>query len=128
MDKTMRPHLGARFLTSASGEPEFVGERDHRHYKVILEIEDLPKDVYAATFELHPTYYDPVRTLRPDQNGQIRLETTTYGDYDLSVLLRTKEGEERIRGNLLQELRRWYEKMGLSNPAIQKALADIAAN
>jgi hypothetical protein len=124
----MSPSLGVRFQVGANGEPQFIDQGGHRHYKVVFEIENLPEGVYAATFELDPTYFDPVRTLRPDENGRIRLEVNAYGDYDVNVRLRTREGEVRVRGNLYRELQRSCQEMKLGGPAIEEALADIAAN
>lgn len=71
------PNLTIRLKTDPGRRPTFQEGTDHRHYGVIFEIENAPADAYAATFELDPSsYYDPVRTLRPQAEGQFRLETT----------------------------------------------------
>ena len=126
MPATMPPEIRARFALDAAGNPqfEFVEEDQKKHYKLMLEVENLPADVYAATFELDPTYYDPVQTVRPDDQGRVRLETTSYGDYRLKVRLRTKEGEIQVVDSLVGALRRSQPDMP-ANPAIVQAIAEI---
>jgi hypothetical protein len=117
------PRLIARFETDAEGKPRFTQDSDKRHYRLVFEIENAPPDAYAATFELHPTYYDPVRTVTADQDGKIRLETSSYGDYLLKVLLRTKKGEIPIADTVSHALQKSHATA--NNPALDQALADI---
>jgi hypothetical protein len=86
--------LVARFETDERGEPRYVESKGRKHYEVVFEVENAPAEAYAATFKLDPqTYYDPVRTLRKENDGKFRLKTTTYGDYGLKVELRTSDGK-----------------------------------
>jgi|SRR5215471_12413813 len=124
MPATMPPEIKARFELDAAGNPQFIEQDQKKHYKLMLEVENLPEDVYAATFELDPTYYDPVQTLRPDDQGRVRLETTSYGDYRLKVRLRTREGEIQVVDNLARALKRSQPEMP-ANPAIDRAIAEI---
>jgi hypothetical protein len=117
------PQLIAQFETDNDGKPRFFERGGHKHYKLVFEVENMPKDVYAGTFELDPTYYDPVRTLRPDK-GKLKLETTSYGDYDLKISLRTRDGEIVFVDNLVRALERARAKMP-DNPAIDQAIAEI---
>ncbi len=116
-----------RFETDDLGNPRFVKDDGTRHYRLLFELENLPPDVYAATFELHPSYYDPVRTVRPDREGRVRMKTTSYGDYDLKVRLRTKDGEIRMIDGLVKALKRARPTMP-PNPAIDQAIADLDAH
>ena len=124
MSQDHEPDLIVRFETDAKGEPKKQTVSGRNIYTVVFEIKDVPDDVYAATFELDPSYYDPLRTLRPDPAGNIRLETNTYGNYDVNVRLRTKRGETVVlRGNLLDRLRRSSD---VQNPAVAEAISYIA--
>jgi hypothetical protein len=124
---TNSPRLKADFIFDSRGDPTFVADEEKKHYYIKFEVENVPPDVYAATFELHPTYYDPVRTIFPDSNGHIELATTSYGDYDLKVRLRTKEGREvPVTDSLANMLQRNRAAMP-SNPTIDSAIADISA-
>ncbi|HVR46053.1 MAG TPA: pYEATS domain-containing protein [Candidatus Binatia bacterium] len=118
------PELLARFKTDPQGHPEII-ERDQKsHYQVIFEIKNPPPDVYAAQFELDPTYYDPVRTVQPDDNGNVVLKTTSYGDYPVTVTLHTKDGEYEVRDTLSRALNRARDAMP-GNSKIDEAISEI---
>ena len=127
-----RPQLLARFKATPEGKPEFIKDDDLRHYKIVFEVENAPPDTYAATLVLDPTYYDNRRTLRPDSDGRFRLETTTFGDYNVTVRLRTKEGDIQLIENLEQALERARERSStgarMDDAAVNEALAYIAAH
>src|SRR5437870_5694499 len=125
MASSRSPQIVARFETDAQGNPKFFQDAKKKHYKLVFEIQNAPPNVYAATFELHPTYYDPIRTLTPDDDGKLRLKATSYGDYDLKVRLRTKEGEIQIIDSVAHALKRMRHEMS-QNPSIDQAIADIA--
>ena len=124
MPSTIPPEVVARFETDEAGNPRFIESDEKKHYRLMFEVENVPPDVYAATFELHPTYYDPVRTVRPDAEGRVRLETTSFGDYDLKVRLRTKEGEIQVVDSLVRALKRARSGMP-PNAAIDQAISEI---
>jgi hypothetical protein len=94
------PQLVAHFATDAQGEPQYVATgAGLKHYKIVIEVENPPSDLLAATFYLDPSYYLPVRTVEPGADGKVTLETTAYGDYPLKVDLHrgaTREPEPRI--------------------------------
>lgn len=122
------PRLVASFETDNYGNPAFVRRGDKNHYRVSFEVEDAPPSAYAATFELAPDYYDPVRTLRPDADGKFRLKTTTYGDFDVKVVLRTSDGKEQtLMANLKSALEKSL-KSAAGQPKFIEALNDIAAH
>jgi hypothetical protein len=126
MTSMTTPMLAVRFETDADGNPKFVKDAEKKHYRLLFEVENAPSDVYAGTFELHETYYDPIRTIRPDSDGRIRMKTTSYGDYGLKVRLRTKQGEIQLADSLVDALKRTRPQMP-SNPSIDDAIADIQA-
>ena len=129
MTKQAPPQLVAEFETDAHGDPRFVEQGGLKHYKIVFEIQNIPANAYAATFELDPSYYDPVRTLRPDPDGKIRLETTAFGDYDVKVRVRTKEGEVPVFGTLKTALQNSAQRgLAAANPAVDAALEYIASH
>jgi hypothetical protein len=124
---TPTPRLTVRFETDPSGNPTFVQDSDKKHYYLAFEVDDLPADVYAATFELDPTYWDPVQTIFP-QNRRATLRTTSYGDYGLRVTLRSKGGPDLpIIDTVVRALSRARSSMP-PNPTIDSAIADLAAH
>ncbi len=127
MSTEFKPAIVARFKTDTEGNPVFVTDGDTKHYEVTIGVENAPQETYAATFELDPTYYDPIQTVRPDTEGQFSLETTSYGDYDVTVRLRTKEGEIPLADSLKRALQRSYGTAP-ANPALMSALTDIEKN
>ncbi|HXZ01756.1 MAG TPA: hypothetical protein VEI03_17305 [Stellaceae bacterium] len=120
------PNLVVRLVTDDQGRPKYIEDDDQRHYKVVFEVENAPEDAYVATFELDPSYYDPIRTLKPDSDGKFRLATTTHGDYPLIVrLLRSNGVELVLKDSIVRGLRRTRSTMA-SSPAIDAALSEIA--
>jgi hypothetical protein len=119
------PRLVAHFKTDEQGAPVFRAGKAHKHYKIILEVENPPPDTYAATFELDPTFYDPLRTLPPDEDGKFRLSTSSYGDFEVLVKLHTKRGEVPIANSLARALQRSRQGVA-ADPKISAAIADIA--
>jgi hypothetical protein len=128
MLSTMPPEVAARFETDQAGNPLFIeDDKKRRYYRITVEIENIPREVYAATFELHETYYDPITTLTPDSEGRIRLTTTSFGDYTMKVRLRSKEGEIQIIDTLSRALERG--RLGMSpDVRVDQALAEIRAH
>ena len=127
MTSDTSPKLTVRLETDPAGRPVVLAGPDHRHYKVVFEVENAPPDTYAATFDLDPeTYSDPSRTLRPDAKGRFLLKTTTYGDYPLVVRLRRSRGEDiMLRANVASGLRAAH---GPAGGDVRQALEYISAH
>ena len=124
MSETMQPTLAVRLKTDPTGKPRFLEGKHLRHYRIVLEIENAPADAYLAQVELDPTYADPVRNLERAPDGTFRLETTTYGDYPVSVhLYRTGGYDIVLKDSVARALRR---SAASPDPATQQALNDIA--
>lgn len=122
-----QPELVARFVTDERGQPRYVETGTGRkHYRIVIEVKNTPSDVLAATFELDPTYYLPVRTVEPDADGKVKLETTVYGDYALRVNLRSRTGVTPIRTTLRKALLGGESRE--RGPKIDAAIAEIAAH
>ncbi len=127
------PKLAVRLQTDKDGRPIVVQRDGTRHYSVLLEVRNAPADTYAATFELDPTDYDPVRTLAPDAQGNIRLSTTTSGDFPVLVRISRSGGANTVlKESVARALRRGHETepsaAGEDRSAISQALNDIAAH
>ena len=120
------PQLVARFATNEQGEPQYVETSAGKHYRIVIEVENAPSDLVAATFELDPTYYLPVRTIEPDVDGRVKLETTAYGDYALKVDLRSKSGVIPVKTTLRKALLSGEARE--QEPKIGAAMAEIAAH
>lgn len=122
-----QPEIVARFETDAEGLPEFNQGSDKKHYKLVLEVKNAPPDVYVAQFELDPTYYDPLRTVRPDDEGRFVLRTTSYGDYPVTVTLMSSQGTYEMRERLSQALAKGMSDAAPS-PTLKAALTEIETN
>jgi hypothetical protein len=120
------PQITVRFSTDANGVPEVVSRDGKRHYRVVFEIENAPADAYAATYELDPSYYDSVRTLKRDDDGKFQLKVGTFGDYPVIVHLhRPDAGDLTLKEGVARALKRARETMP-ANPEVDKALSYIA--
>jgi hypothetical protein len=121
------PKLTVQLKLDGSGNPIFVQGPEHRRYDVILEVENVPPDAYAATFEFDPsTTYDAFHTLRPKPDGGFHLETTTYGDSPVVVRLRrSKGGDLLLMEGIARGLRRTHATAGDLAP-FREALSYIA--
>lgn len=126
MSRTATPKIIAKLHVDEHGDPAVVEAGDKKHFRISFEVQDSPSNAYAATFELDPkTYYDPIRTLRPDSNGQFHLDTTTYGDYDVRVTLRTEDGRDQlIQATVSSALEETIEPT--ANASVAEALSYIA--
>jgi hypothetical protein len=124
MSETVQPTLTVRLKTDSAGKPRFFTGTRHRHYRVVFEIANAPKDAYLAQVELDPSYPEPVRNLERDPDGVFRLETTTYGDYPVLVHLYRSNGYDPVlRDNIARALRRSATD---ASPKVQQAIEDIA--
>lgn len=118
------PRLIANFRTDARGVPKFKDRGRRRHYKIVIEVENPPKDTYAATFSLDPSYYDSLREITPDEAGAIRLAISSYGDYAVAVKLRTSKGVIELNQSLARSLREGIRR----SPALTVAGGDTGSS
>jgi hypothetical protein len=119
----MKPTLEAEFILDDQGIPVAIQAGDRTHYKIRLFVNDAPDDTYAVTYQLHESYYDPVRETRDRSNG-FEEEITSYGDYTIQARLRTKKNVETLADSLGGALTRHHSPPS-SNSAIENALRNI---
>jgi hypothetical protein len=117
-----KPKLVARFILDEQGRPQVIKGSDHKHYWIELYVEDAPEGTYAVNYQLHDSYYDPVRESRnPGDRFAERL--TSYGDYTVQASVRTKNRVEPVSAELSEALTRGHKDE--SSAMIAEALEDI---
>lgn len=119
------PRIVARFLLDTKGLPEVVKRPDVNHYRIKIFIEAPPADTYAVTYQLHESYYDPVRESRDATTGFAE-ETTSYGDFTIQAQVRTRSRVEVTAAELSTALA-FGHKDDMSAD-ISRALEEIRAN
>ena len=117
--------IKAVFVTDDKGEPEYIESGGVKHFKIQLAMEDTPTDAYAVTYELHESYYDAIRENHHRDEG-FREELTSYGDYDIQVKVRSRQGTSILRTSLADALQQGHTEG--STPAVAKAIAMIKAH
>ena len=121
------PQLVARFATDAQGDPQYVKtDTGLKRYKIVIEVENAPSDLLAATFYLDQRDYLPVQTVEPGADGRVTLETTAYGDYGLTVDLRRQAGTIPVTTTLRRALLSGESQE--PGPKIAAAIDEIAAH
>jgi hypothetical protein len=80
--KTDKPKLRASFDLDDSGQPKYVERDGLKHYRIRLNVEGAPAQSASVTYQLHPSYWDPVREVFDPKNGFAE-EITSYGDFDV---------------------------------------------
>jgi hypothetical protein len=95
--------IKAVFVTDANGEPEYIESGGVKHFKIQLQMEGTPKDAYAVTYELHKSYYDAIRE-NHDRDEGFREDLTSYGNYDIKVKVRSRQGTSMLITSLVDAL------------------------
>jgi hypothetical protein len=103
INENAKPVLVAEFVTDEKGVPKFRPGGSYMHYNIRLKVKGAPEDAYAVTYGLHETYYDPIRESR-DINEDFLEEITSYGDYPVQAIVRSKQGSQTLVTNLSQAL------------------------
>ncbi|NJN63524.1 MAG: hypothetical protein HC882_00720 [Acidobacteria bacterium] len=120
-----KPTLVAKFLLDSHGAPQVAYRGDPAHYRIELAVTNAPADTYAVTYELHESYYEPVRESRR-RGDQFSEEITSYGDYEVRATVRGKARSQVVVAELSEALRRGHGRN--PSPALAKALRDIESN
>src|SRR5262249_47847523 len=120
-----RPMLVAKFVLDSNGAPQVSDQNDPPHYRVRLTVKNTPEDSYAVTYELHESYYEPVRESR-SRADDFAEEITSFGDYEVRATVRGKHRNQTIVAELSEALTRGHSKEISST--IVKALRDIKGN
>jgi hypothetical protein len=120
----MTPLLTAKFDLDERGEPRAIKRGILDHYTILLGVDHCPTDTYAVTYNLHDSYYDPVRQVSRSTPG-FEEQISSYGDFEVRATLRTK-GDQHVVSELLStSLRRSYPSPSL---AVRQAIDAIAAH
>lgn len=117
------PKLLAEFVLDPAGQPQFVEGDSEKQYKLRLFLKDIPKDAAMVQYELHPTYYRPVRNV-PYGVKDFQEYTTSYGDYEIKASLYRKDSAVRLATTLIAALRDNYSTA--MTPEIQGAITDLS--
>jgi hypothetical protein len=116
------PKIVAQFELDSAGKPKAVVRGSTKHYSIRLHLASPPEDTYAVTYQLHPSYYDPVRESH-DRASSFSSELTSYGDYTINAKVRTKQGVIAVTFPLSEALKEGHAS-SMSTP-IASALSDI---
>lgn len=117
-----RPTLVAKFLLDSDGAPQVAYGGEPVHYRIELAVTDAPTDTYAVTYELHESYYEPVRESRR-RTDNFSEEITSYGDFKVRATVRGKTRNQVVLAELSEALRRGHGSH--TSSALGKALRDI---
>jgi hypothetical protein len=117
--------LVAKFALDSEGVPKVAYQGDPPHYRITLTVSGAPEDAYAVTYELHESYYEPVRESRRRTDG-FGEEITSYGDYEVRASVRGRRRTQTVVAELSEALARGHAKE--TSPAIAAALRDITDN
>jgi hypothetical protein len=119
------PCLLARFELDANGRPQAIRDGGRSHYLIRFEMQDAPADAYAVTYQLHESYYDPVRESKR-RDSRFSEELTSYGDFVVRAKIRSPDGVETVSSPLSKALEQGHRDA--LTPEIQAALRDIREN
>ncbi len=123
-----RPRLGARFVLDTDGAPAAIQSStapDLKHYKIDLFTLEAPSSARSVTYELHPSYYDPLReVVRKSDKDQFVEPITSYGDYEIRVAV-SGSTEDVATVWLSDALRRSHRDALETDSAIARAIQDI---
>jgi hypothetical protein len=124
-DRKVRGAVRAEMILDEKNEPVRIKGDSLDHYKVRLFLDTQNPEVESVTYNLDPTYYDPVRESR-DPDSQFSIELTTYGDYPVTV--DAQVGNEIVREvkPLAELLEQTHQET--ASPEIESALKYIAAH
>jgi hypothetical protein len=121
-ERAKGPQLRAEFVTDANGTPETVHGEGVDHFRIKLFVDDAPDGTHAVTYELDPTYFDPVREVRAGVQ-RFEQEITSYGDYELSARVRHRGRTEYLGTSLTKALEGTYGSGAeIQSPAVRDAI------
>jgi hypothetical protein len=116
------PRLRAEFVLDDRGRPQW-DDKDNGYW-IRLSVNDAPEDTFAVTYELHESYYDPIRVSR--KPATFSTDISSYGDFTVRAEVRRKSRTDQIAVLLSRALRVAHGT--IASKAITDAIADIAAH
>ena len=120
-----KPLIRASFILDKQGRPIAIQSGGTKHYRIKLHVEDVPEDAHAVTYELHESYYDPIREVRRDVPN-FEEEITSYGDYDLKIRVRRKNRVDLATTTLGRALENAYKDS--MTPMVREAIDEIKSD
>ncbi len=118
------PAIKATFDLDENGQPTAIQSGNLKHYRIRLQVDNVPEDTYAVTYMLDDTYYNPVRESR-ERDAGFAQELTSYGDFTVQAKVRSKGGVTTVATPLSAALRAGHGAE--LRPGIEAALKDIRA-
>jgi hypothetical protein len=120
--------LLAEFHLDGDGKPVFTLSGGKKHYQIDLFVTNAPTEAYCVTYQLDDSYVVPKRIV-PRTVPEFRESITSYGDYDINVMVLTKKHATSPSIFSSDLSRALMEKYNPSPPAeIQNAIQDILDN
>ncbi len=120
--------LGAHFVLDSDGASTVIQSSttpDLKHYKINLFTFEAPSTAQSVTYELHSTYYDPLReVVRKSDDDQFVEPITSYGDYEIRVAVSGSTGDVATVW-LSDALRQGHRDALEPESAIAKAIQDL---
>jgi hypothetical protein len=117
------PKLTAQFDLDPTGQPKSLLRGSTRHYDIRLQLVGAPQDTYAVTYQLHDSYYDPVREAR-DPETRFSEHLTSYGDFTVNAKIRSRQGVFTVALPLSEALRDGHSSS--MSPAIRAAIEELS--
>jgi len=94
----------ASFVMNEAGEPKREAAGNVSAYWISITIRGAPSDTYSVTYKLDPTYYDPIVEVTTKHN-EFNLEFTSYGDYAIGAIVRTRSFTYTVSRRLYEALK-----------------------
>ena len=125
---TSKPKIAAKFVLDSEGHPVVVkasAESELKHYKIELFLVDPPSSAESVTYELHSSYYDPVReVVRSSENDPFVEPITSYGDYTIRSLA-SGSTAPLDQTTLSGALRRGHQGQAIPGTPLWAAISDL---
>jgi transcription initiation factor IIF auxiliary subunit len=124
-DEKLKVKVRAELILDSNKEPVSSRRSSLKHYEIRLFLEGKNPNINQVVYKLDPSYYDPIRETSDEKNN-FAIETTTYGDYYVTVDVQV--GSEVVRQEILLSdlLKQSYTEK--ENAAIDQAIKDIEQN
>jgi hypothetical protein len=119
-----RPAIKIEFRLDENGNPLFIEQGNYKHYKIHISVENYPEDIYAVSYQLHPSYISPYRQ-QQNKDEDFGFNTTAYGDYVISAELLGKTKNAIASGLVSDALQKAYSDN--NSLSVHEAIENIKA-
>lgn len=114
--------IKATFITNDKGEPDYIEGNGKKHYRINLEVNNVPEDTYAVTYDFEESYINPIRESQSKNDG-FKEELTSHGDYEIKVKVRSRKGTNVLFTSLADALSKSNEDE--MSAAVQEATTEL---